>query len=160
MEKEKTNMYKKTLCILIIFSIFTLSFAQNTPKPYSDDEFSQTFKDIRRFEIITLGAIPFVTFDTIWIYSSIQAGSVTNPFTAKNNLSSDEIKTVILTSVGISLGIAITDLIINLIKRKKIDNSPKNILILPEELNPQNNIDTILKENIYEQEENTIVEEN
>lgn len=132
--------------IIFIFSLVFVSFslnAQNTPKPYSDDEFSQTAKDIRRFEIISLGAIPFITFDAILIYSTIQwgrsnfEGGFPNPFSAKNYLSQDEITGIILTSIGISIGIAITDLIINKIKRNKIDQQQKkNILILPEEMNP------------------------
>lgn len=154
----KSNLKKIILINILIFSIFSLN-AENNPKPYGDDEFSQTSKDIRRFEIITLGSMPFITFDTILIYSGIQwgksgfEGTMPNPFTAKNYLTNEEMTGIILTSMGISLTIALVDFIINRVKRNKIEaQNQKNILILPEELNPQGT--QINNEQLLHQEEN------
>lgn len=95
----------------------------NTPKPYEDDEFPQTLKDIRRFEIITLGAFPFVTLDTTLAYSTYRYAR--NDFDdayrpnifSQSTFSQDEQKGILLTSAGISLGIGITDLVVQIIKR-------------------------------------------
>lgn len=136
----KNQFIKKTFFILVFSLIGCSVFCQNTPKPYEDGEFSQTSKDIRRFEIITLGSLPFVTFDTIIVYSGIKwyqndfNGGFPNPFTAKNSFSQDEMKNIIITSVGISFSIAITDFIINKIKQNKNSQQlKKNIIIEPEE---------------------------
>ena len=62
----------------IVFFSFIFNFCSplfcedTTPKPYTDEEFSQVAKDIRRFEIITLGSMPFVTLDTMLVYSGIK----------------------------------------------------------------------------------------
>ena len=54
-----------TFILLLSFSLQGLFGQSNTnnksPEPYKDDEFSQGLKDLRRFEIITLGSIPFDT---------------------------------------------------------------------------------------------------
>lgn len=141
------NKLKKIIFSSLFFLLTICAYCENDPKPYTSQEFSQTSKDIRRFEIITLGSMPFITFDTILIYSTIQwgktgfEGSFPNPFTAKNNLSNQEMTGILLTSMGISLTIAVVDLIINRVKRSRIEASQqKNILILPEELNPQNEV--------------------
>ena len=68
-------MKKNLIANILIFSLFfNISFpafaADTTPKPYDNDELPQTMKDIRRFEIITLGALPFVTLDTTLAYST------------------------------------------------------------------------------------------
>ena len=69
---------KKRLVSLVLISALFLNFAapvfadDTTPVPYDDKEFPQTLKDLRRFEIITLGALPFVTLDTTLVYSTIR----------------------------------------------------------------------------------------
>ena len=40
-----------------------------TPEPYREDEFSQGLKDLRRFEIITLGSMPFITLNSSIAYN-------------------------------------------------------------------------------------------
>lgn len=60
--------------LLFAFSAFFLSFSMlfaqtQSPEPYSKDEFHPVLKDLRRAEIITLGAIPFVTFNVTLGYS-------------------------------------------------------------------------------------------
>ena len=109
-----------------MFSLISPAFCEDTtPLPYEEDEFPQGLKDLRRFEIISLGAMPFVTLDTTLVYSGIRYAQ--HDFAAeykpnifdKTTFDSDEQRNIILTSLGISLGIGLTDYIVQLIKRSK-----------------------------------------
>ncbi len=131
----------RTVVLILIFStilnvnLFAADSTNTTPAPYEDDEFPQGLKDLRRFEIIAFGSMPFVTLDVNIAYAMgkpvfncMQSGdwsnyTFTNPLTASAEYSSDEIKGVIWTAVGISVGIALTDYIINLVKRNKLKKS-------------------------------------
>lgn len=141
------------LCILLIFSLFTGFFQpifseDTTPLPYEKSEFPQFLKDLRRFEIISLGAMPFVTLDTTLAFSGykyVQSGYdpaySPNPFAA-SSFNTDEQKTIILTSLAISIGIGLTDYIIQLIKRSKAKRIEKlmtndDIYIYPLDLHPE-----------------------
>ena len=136
----------KYLFILVLIFKSLSCFAQSsdtTPKPYEDTEFEQWKLDLRRFEIITFGAMPFITLDTIIIYSGIQwgmngfSGAFPNPFMAMSNYSQGEIIGIIVTSFTICVCIAITDYIINKIKRDKAQaNTVQDVYVMPESLNP------------------------
>ena len=115
---------------LSLFLFFTASncFAQSnqtntTPEPYNDDEFAQLFKDLRRFEIITLGAMPFITLDSAIVYNGYKYATGKaekfNPL-ATADYSQKEMEKIIITSLCISAGIGISDYVINLIKRNSI----------------------------------------
>lgn len=132
---------KKSKCFIItllIFSIFLGTAAplyseENSALPYDQQEFPQFLKDFRRFEIITLGAMPFVTLDTTLVYSTyryIESGYDSdykpNLFGA-STYSQEEQKNIILTSVGVCLCIGLTDYIVQLIKRAKIKKA-RNLL--------------------------------
>ena len=97
--------------------------ADTTPKPYDNDELPQTMKDIRRFEIITLGALPFVTLDTTlaystWRYVQHDFDSAYQPdIFAASSFSQEEQRNLILTSLGVCIGIGLTDLIVQIIRR-------------------------------------------
>ena len=123
-------MKKRFTSTILVFSLIlncvSPVFAQDnnhTPKPYDKNELPQSVKDLRRFEIITLGSLPFVTLDTSLAYSTIRYAK--NDFDSayqpdifsKTNYTQDEQLGIILTSVGISVGIGITDLVIQIIKR-------------------------------------------
>ena len=65
-------MFKKLTAVILSFSLFTsFMFGAETknPEPYNKEEMPQTLQDLRRFEIITLGAMPFVMLDTTLGYS-------------------------------------------------------------------------------------------
>ncbi len=122
----KKRFASTVLIFSLIFNCVNPVFAQDnshTPKPYEKDELPQSIKDIRRFEIITLGSLPFVTLDTSLAYSTVRYAK--NDFDpaykpdifSKTNYTQDEQLGIILTSVGISVGIGITDLVIQIIKR-------------------------------------------
>lgn len=139
-------MKKSLIAKILIVSLFLNSalplFSEDaSPKAYEDDEFPQTLKDIRRFEIITLGALPFVTLDTTLAYSTYRYAR--NDFDdaykpdifSPSSFSQEEQKGIILTSVGICAGIGLTDLIVQIIKRsvkkKKKQINYDDISIIP-----------------------------
>ena len=133
----KKKLAAKILIFSFLFNLITPAFAADnntTPKPYDKEELPQGFKDIRRFEIITLGALPFVTLDTTLIYSSVRYAQ--NDFDdaykpdifAKNNFTEDEQKQIIATSLGICVGIGLTDLIIQIIKRSSKKRRERKIV--------------------------------
>lgn len=122
--------YKKILVsALIIFVLCSNTlFGQSNqtkstePKAYDQKEFSQPLQDLRRFEIITFGSMPFVTMDTAIVFNGIKFAtgkSQTFNLLATADYTPDEMKTVILTSLCISAGIGITDFVIRVIKRNK-----------------------------------------
>lgn len=113
-----------TLLLIPAMPLYAADEAQDTtPKEYDDKEFPQGLKDLRRFEIITLGSLPFVTLDTTLAYSTIRYAqhnfdSAYQPdIFSKSNFSQDEQKQIIATSICISVGIGLTDYIFQLIKR-------------------------------------------
>ena len=122
---------KKVFFLAITLFLFLSTqncFGQNqtkdtTPEPYIEDEFSQAAKDFRRFEIITLGAMPFITLDAAIVYNGYKYATGRsdkfNPL-ATADYSQSEMEKIILTSLSISAGIGFTDFIINLVKRNKI----------------------------------------
>ena len=71
--RNTRKLILKITAILLCFSFCAHCFgADTTPAPYSEGEFPQFLKDARRFEIITLGALPFVTIQTTLGYSTIK----------------------------------------------------------------------------------------
>ncbi len=97
-----------------------------TAEPYEKDEFPGILHDIRRAEIITLGSMPFITFSATLGYSfgkyashNFDSSYFVNPFssTDENSFSTDEQVGILLTSLGISAGIGLTDFIVHAVKR-------------------------------------------
>lgn len=139
----KNNKFIASLiCISIISSLFTPVFSADakstTPEPYNQDEFPQALKDFRRFEIITLGSMPFVMLDTTLVYTGYQyftGESETFNVLNTNTFDTEQSTQIILTSLAISAGIGLTDLIIQIIKRQtkkkkaRIKNSNANLNI-------------------------------
>ena len=122
----KKRFAAKILIFSFLFNLTVPSFSADTstsPKPYDSEELPQTFKDIRRFEIITLGALPFVTLDTTLVFSTVRY--VDNDFDdaykpdifSPSSFTQEEQKGIILTSVGVCVGIGLTDFIVQIIKR-------------------------------------------
>lgn len=84
----------------------------------------QWLKDVRNTEIITLGSLPFVTIGVTIGYSLVNVAQhnfnsayFVNPFTKDGSFSKNEQMGIIITSSCICLGIGLTNLTINLIKR-------------------------------------------
>ena len=134
---------KLVFAAAVFFLFFSIQncFAQSdtkntTPEPYKEEEFSQGLKDLRRFEIITLGAMPFITLDSAIVYNGYKYATGKaekfNPL-ATADYSQKEMEKIIVTSLCISAGIGLSDYVINLIKRhitiKKQQMEDSNIKI-------------------------------
>ena len=119
---------KRIFAAFIIFLFFAVEncFCQTntSPEPYSDDEFPQFMLDLRRFEIITLGSMPFITLNSSIVYNGYKFATgksdTFNPL-ATADYSQDEMENIIITSLCISAGIGLTDYIVNLVKRSRIN---------------------------------------
>ena len=119
---------KKVFFLTIFLFAVNNCFCQSntnktTPEPYNEDEFSQGLKDLRRFEIITLGAMPFITLDSAIVYNGYKYATGKaekfNPL-ATADYSQKEMEKIIITSLCVSAGIGLSDYIINLVKRHSI----------------------------------------
>lgn len=143
----KRRFIIKVLIFSLILSLAAPVFAEDTtPLPYQKNEFPQGLEDLRRFEIISLGAMPFVTLQTSLTYSTIRWGrhnfdSEYSPnIFATSTYTPEEQREIILTSLGISVGIALTDYVIQLIKRgnarKKQQINEDSLFITPLNLDP------------------------
>ena len=144
-----------------LFSVFPV-YAEDikvskTPDPYGAEEFKQWQKDLRRFEIITFGALPFVSLLSFWAYDigrsiAHKGDPAYNPWPLKDakiavKLTEKEQLGVFLTAVGISLGVAIIDITYRSIKRanaKKLEekNEEPAILLIPIEENKSEETET------------------
>lgn len=156
---------KKIIFFTVLISLLSSSFPvfSETPEPYQKDEFPGILHDIRRAEIITLGSMPFITFSATLGYSfgkyashNFDSSYFVNPFssTDENSFSTDEQIGILLTSLGISAGIGLTDFIVHTIKRnnrqkklKKQKNTEIQITPIREDpdaikINPPNNIES------------------
>ncbi len=119
---------RKIIFFTILISLLGASFPvfSETAEPYEKDEFPGILHDIRRAEIITLGSMPFITFSATLGYSfgkyashNFDSSYFVNPFssTDENSFSTDEQVGILLTSLGISAGIGLTDFIVHAVKR-------------------------------------------
>lgn len=118
------------LIVFITQKSFSADTADHTPTPYSDTEFATWQHDLHRAEIITLGALPFVTLDVTlayslggWAFSGFDNSQFVNPFAKTSDEASfteGEQIGIILVSLGICLGIGITDFIVHQVKRASL----------------------------------------
>lgn len=124
-------MKSKRFAAFVLAILFSLSLyadtttssgssGSTTPEavPYGPAEFPQWQKDLRRAEIISFGALPFVTFfasiyyDVYRYYSHNQdEGYLPWPFKKSDSIaeSEEEQKKIVLYSAGISIGVALFD---------------------------------------------------
>ena len=130
---KRSGKILKIVLFSILFNALSPVFAADTtPAPYEEDEFPTFLQDLRRFEIISLGAMPFVTLDTSLAYSSVRwarndfASEYTPSLANSSSFDTEEQIGIILTSLGISVGIGVTDYVIRLIKRTSINKKRAN----------------------------------
>lgn len=139
---KKRNFILKLIMFSLFINITLPAFSEDTtPEPYKDEEFPQGLQDLRRFEIISLGSMPFVLLDTSLVYSGIRYAK--NDFSdeykpalfSNSSYTEDEQKGIIFTALGISIGIGLTDYIVQVIKRnskkKKNQKTYDDISIYP-----------------------------
>lgn len=126
----KKKLIASIICISLLAQLSPVFAADSTtPEPYEKDEFPSWLSDLRRAEIITLGAMPFITLNASLCYSfgnyalhDFDSAYFVNPFAQTsdaNSFSTDEQIGILLTSFGICLGIGITDFIVHSVKRSK-----------------------------------------
>lgn len=131
--------FSKKFFYILFFVLFTsIAFAQKvdrTPEPYGIDEFTTWQKDLRRFEILSFGALPFVSLLSFWGYDMIRSfknpgNAAYYPWPLKRAdiaapLTEKEQKNVFFTAMGLSVGVALIDYtaraIMRRIKQKKLE---------------------------------------
>ena len=99
----------------------------HTPVPYTKEEFPLWQRELRRFEILSFGALPFVTLLSFWGYDMIRAAQHPKdpgyyPWPLKQTdkavpLTEKEQLGIFLTAAGISVTIALVDITYRAIKR-------------------------------------------
>jgi len=133
------------LLIVMICSVCTAETATNTtPEPYTKNEFPMWAKDLRRTEIISFGSLPFVTLGVTigfgsYKYATGELASFPNPFNKSSaTYTTDEQMKIIELSAVISVGLGLTDFVINSIMRankenrlKKIQDSKEKVIVTP-----------------------------
>lgn len=116
--------------IKIMLAIFTLAIflnfsPANAQEVRAEIETPSVWQDIRRSEIVMLGSVPFVTiFTTLgfsinnFIAHDLDAVYAPNPL-AKNTagFSEEEQINILVTSLCISAGVGVADLVVRLVKR-------------------------------------------
>lgn len=162
----KRNILKFLMMLSLCLSFLQPLFAEDTtPEPYHNEEFPETLQDLRRFEIITLGSMPFITLDVTLAYSGynyVKSGFdeayAPNIFAA-SSYTPEEQKKIILTSLGVSACVGLADYGVRLVKRlvnqHKIKNQEKSILVTPIEEDP----DAVKLSNPYDDEPAVVEDE-
>lgn len=120
---------KKFISLLLLITFSTCLFANTTPEPYTDDEFPDWADYLRRYEVITLGTLPFATLSVTTIYGlyryidhDFDKNYIPNPFaftSSAANLNKEEQKLVLLSAIGVSVVAGTVDLIIHIVKKEK-----------------------------------------
>ncbi|MCR5495487.1 MAG: hypothetical protein K6F15_07615 [Treponema sp.] len=144
------KVFASFILVSLIFSsggsLFAESSTKNTAEPYKAEEFPGWMHDLRRAEIITLGAMPFVTFNISLGYSfasyamhGFDSNYFVNPFansSDSNAYTTDEQMAIIITSLAISTGIGLTDFIVHAAKRNSAFRKKKIKQNGPIKINP------------------------
>ncbi len=117
--------------------------SDSSAEPYSESEFPQWSKDLRRFEIVSLGAVPFAAISINLGYSAYQyfsgnSSTFETPFSKGSSLTEGEQMKIFCASVGAGILVGFTDMAINFVKRcnekkrqQKILESNDQIIIVP-----------------------------
>ncbi len=132
------------LLSILSFSLFADDLTISDAEPYNEKSTPQWVKDMWRGEIITLGSWPFTTLAVSLSYSmgmfaahNWDSSYFRNPFSSSGDgYSFNEIKGILLASAAISVGIGVTDLIVNIVKREKAKKrrnaeQMRNVIITP-----------------------------
>ena len=121
------------LCIMIAVQVPLIAEEkkeEHTPVPYTKEEFPLWQRELRRFEILSFGALPFATLLSFWGYDMIRAIQHPKdpayypwPFKQADKavaLTEKEQLGVFLTAAGISITIALIDITYRAIKRSAV----------------------------------------
>lgn len=152
--------YIKKLIILLpfVFALQAIQAESKTPEPYGIDEFARWQKDLRRFEILSFGALPFVSLLSFWGYDMIRSAKNPGnpayyPWPLKRAdiaapLTEKEQKTVFFTAMGLSVGVSLIDYTVRAISRsvkerrlrreKEIEESDIELIPLEDDMIDEN----------------------
>jgi len=122
---------KRSATVLLLLLAAALVFSADTPAsvpvPYGPDEFPPWQQDLRRAEILSFGALPFVTFMAsiyfdVYRYAEHRGDEAYLPWPFKKSavavpLTEREQKNIFLASAGISVGVALFDYGFRYVKR-------------------------------------------
>lgn len=107
------------LCLSVPFALSAQTSTEPVPVPYGPSEFPEWQEDLRRAEILSFGALPFVTFvssiyyDVYRYYTNDQKeGYLPWPLKKSESaigLTQNEQKNILGYSVGIAIGVAVFD---------------------------------------------------
>ncbi|MDR1127579.1 MAG: hypothetical protein LBL06_05575 [Treponema sp.] len=129
------NIGGRTIAVLLILTTAPI-FGQttnNNPLSYDPSEFPRWARDLRRFDIVTLGAFPFAFFTATFFTDTMRWSQhdwqmAYSPWPLKPaggyETTDDEKLNVLGIAFAIALGVAVVDLIVINIKRLK--NPPLN----------------------------------
>ena len=116
--------------------------SEEEAEPYDLSKFPQWAKDLRRFEIVSLGSVPFVMFTVTTVFSSYlyfsgENEQFINPF-VRSAYSEKQQMQIFFLSIGTGVFIGLTDLTINIIKRTserkkamRIKAAEDQIIVIP-----------------------------
>lgn len=142
------NQMKRFLCFLLLIIVFPTfvpqcAYCENSsePEPYEKEEFPQWALDLRRFEIVSLGSIPFAMIGVTIGYGALEVhrgnmDSIPNPLNPSSLDESEQLKILGLT-VCTGLAIGLVDFTVNQIirhnQKKKLEriNAAKQVNVVP-----------------------------
>ncbi len=159
---------KKTISILLLITFSSFLFANSTaPDPYGVNEFPDWAKYIRRYEIITLGSLPFTTMTVTTIYTlyryidnDFDKNYIPNPLALTSsaaNLDKDEQKLILLTAIGTSVAAGTIDLILHIVKKEKAKKKNAQIfekdIIIKDKTENLNDLDVLTETEVLDEPE-------
>lgn len=139
---------KRFICFLFIFLFSSTLIPQKgfceestDPEPYDKEEFPQWALDLRRFEIVSLGSIPFAMIGVTMAYGAIEMNrgnmnSLPNPLSPSSLSEHEQLKVVGMT-VCAGLVIGLVDYTVNVIirhnkrKQQEMINAAKQVDVIP-----------------------------
>lgn len=107
-----------SILLLLVFCLSSLVSQTVTPAPIEDGEIPLWASELRRFEIVSFGSLPFammlstIGYDSYRYFSNGMDGNYAPwPFkkTSSAGYTEDEQKNIFFTAIGISLGAALID---------------------------------------------------
>ncbi|MDR0645240.1 MAG: hypothetical protein LBG05_10140 [Treponema sp.] len=124
------NISGKTVAVLLVLTSAPLSgqTVDTNPLRYDPSEFPQWARDLRRFDVITLGAFPFAFFTATFFTDTIRWSQhnwqmTYSPWPLKPagayETTDDEKLAILGIAFAIAVGVAVVDLIVINIKRLK-----------------------------------------
>ncbi|MDC7239075.1 MAG: hypothetical protein PQJ50_01815 [Spirochaetales bacterium] len=89
--------------------------------PYQDVDFPDWVYDVRRFEVIMFGSFPitYIMSSAGFGLAELARSNGSSEFSVFGESDSDNLKYVLLTAAGLSVGVALADLIIGKIKKNR-----------------------------------------